>query len=246
MFVGITIGLLTVVDWSLSEKQKEQLRDYGERLWIWLDDQRYGRFTRALRSRRVQKLLTVTIYAILLIFQILIVTLDPEYANGSLFSITVLIASLLGLPLAFFILRNVHSTVIDWAVGRRGVFGFFVRSAAAYAVGSIALVLSFILMLFASKLSGFGDPTVHLSIRVVGLVVQLIIACVAYPLAAETTMIGAMLGWSLLWFLVVLLLLVSLRTIQFVVLRVVEYPKGPILGLSGLLIGIAAILKSLL
>lgn len=242
MFVGVTIGLLTVVDWLLSDKQKEKLRDYFERLWVWLDDQRYGHFTRALRSRRIQKLLTGALYSILLIFQVSMVILHPEQLPKSFAKGPIIGGSLIALALIFLLSRKVHPRVIDWVVGRGAVVGFFARGAAAYVAGMMTLLLILILMLSARKMA--PGPTVpHTLITIVDILIMVI---VLYPLLVETILVGVMLGWSLLWFINVLLLLVFLRTTQFVVLRVVEYPKGPILGLSGLLIGIAAVLKALI
>ena len=251
MLVGATIGLLTTVDWLLSERQKEQLRAYGERLWIWLDDQRYGNFTRALRNRRAQKLLTAATYSAVLILQAFLVMRYPQYApkhaNRHTLLVGTLVATPAGIAITWFLSRKIHPRVIDWIVGSGGVFGFFARTAFAYTLGLIAYVLTIILVLITRKVTAIDVPTIpHLVLGIVGLLVLLVIVGVGLPIAAETVMLGVMFVWSLLWFLAVLLLLAFLRTTQFVVLRVVEYPKGPVLGLSGLLIGVAAILKSLL
>ncbi len=63
---------------------------------------------------------------------------------------------------------------------------------------------------------------------------------------AESMLILTVLILSLLWLILIPILMILFRTTQFLLLRIVEYPKGPVLGLSGLLIGIAALIKAFL
>jgi hypothetical protein len=58
-------------------------------------------------------------------------------------------------------------------------------------------------------------------------------------------MLGLLLSWMLVVIPVVLILILMLvlRAMQFIAARIAENPKGPILGVSGLLTGIGAFAK---
>ena len=57
--------------------------------------------------------------------------------------------------------------------------------------------------------------------------------------------VGAIAGAVFYWRSIILFLRGILIGVQFVVQRIVEYPKGPILGLGGLLMAIGALVKTL-
>ena len=64
IWTGAIIGALTIFDWLLSEKQKDNLRRCGEDLWLWLSDQKAGRFIRAFTALKVQFVISVALWGI--------------------------------------------------------------------------------------------------------------------------------------------------------------------------------------
>ena len=64
LWTGAFIGLLKLVDWFLSARQKEKLAFWAAALWVWLDDQRLGRFVSAVRSSHSQRVLSLTAHCI--------------------------------------------------------------------------------------------------------------------------------------------------------------------------------------
>jgi hypothetical protein len=60
----------------------------------------------------------------------------------------------------------------------------------------------------------------------------------------ETALVLTMLLLSLAWVVIVLLVMAQFAVMKFFLIRIVEYPKGPVLGLSGLLVAIAALVKA--
>jgi hypothetical protein len=59
----------------------------------------------------------------------------------------------------------------------------------------------------------------------------------------ELNLIQTVFFVSLLWLGLFLLIRGLFRTLQFVLIRIAESPKGPVLGVSGLLVGIGALVK---
>ena len=52
LWAGALVAILKLVDWLLSPQQKRTLASWAATAWIWLDEQRLGRFVAAVRSRR--------------------------------------------------------------------------------------------------------------------------------------------------------------------------------------------------
>ena len=54
IWTGVSVGLLKVVDWLLSDTQKKWLTEKSEIAWFWLSEQRVGKFTVVLRHPNLQ------------------------------------------------------------------------------------------------------------------------------------------------------------------------------------------------
>jgi len=54
LWLGAFVGILKLVDWFLSEKHKEKLAYWATALWVWLGDQRLGKFVSLVRDQRSQ------------------------------------------------------------------------------------------------------------------------------------------------------------------------------------------------
>src|SRR5882672_8144790 len=63
VWTGTFVGVLKLADWLLSSKQKKTLASWATTVWIWLDDQRLGRFTAAVKSIRAQRVFSVAAHA---------------------------------------------------------------------------------------------------------------------------------------------------------------------------------------
>jgi hypothetical protein len=63
------------------------------------------------------------------------------------------------------------------------------------------------------------------------------------PIVTEFALLFYIIVLSVIWCAIVYIIIGLMRTLQFVLLRIVDNPKGPILGLSGLLVGVAALVK---
>ena len=66
------------------------------------------------------------------------------------------------------------------------------------------------------------------------------------PIGVESALLFVIIVLSAAWCAIVWIGLGLIRTMQFILLRIVDNPKGPVLGMSGLLVGIAALVKAFL
>lgn len=65
-------------------------------------------------------------------------------------------------------------------------------------------------------------------------------------LMCELIIVGVLVSITLAWALVLLLMITCVAAGRFVLLRIAESSKGSVLGVSGLLVGIGAIVKAFL
>ena len=61
ILAGFIVAIVNLVDWLLRERHKKQLLQFFEDCWLWLSDQRTGKFLVAFRRYKLQ--LTIGIIA---------------------------------------------------------------------------------------------------------------------------------------------------------------------------------------
>jgi hypothetical protein len=62
IWAGAIIAVLTILDWVLDNRQKNQLRRFGEDLWLWLAEQKGGKFIHVFTGYKVQLFISVTLW----------------------------------------------------------------------------------------------------------------------------------------------------------------------------------------
>ena len=77
-------------------------------------------------------------------------------------------------------------------------------------------------------------------------VLHAVTAIISAPVFAETFMLQNIFFLSVYWLIIVVILIALFRICQFILERVVENKNGPVLALSGLLIGVGAIIKAII
>ena len=86
----------------------------------------------------------------------------------------------------------------------------------------------------------------YLPLTIVFLLFSLSALFIVGIVGVESALILIILIGSAIWSAIVFVIMTIIRTMQLILLRIVDHPKGPILGLSGLLVGIAALAKAFL
>jgi hypothetical protein len=240
IWVGAVTAVLAIVDWILTEPQKKLLRGWGEHAWLWLDDQRMGTFLKFVRKRSLQIVASVVIIVFFLLTGILGFVL--ELHSGSVVDRRIyLVAGAYSASLLAamgFVAWKIHPRITDWILRSGTLLGFFIR---CLLISSICLAAAFLIDNRATFLVAAAERNERM--RMTYLIILSIIYLATSPIRFEAGLVSTMLILSFVWFVMVLMLIALFAIIKFFLLRIVEYPKGPVLGLSGLLIAIAALVK---
>ncbi len=258
IWTGAIVAALSVVDWLLTEAQKKTLKGWAESAWIWLDDHRMESLVRLLKSYIFQLAISFSVFILLNILDDAILSLQgparfPElHVSNRAISISFLGLTILMAPGAWF----VHSIVTKWLVMRSSVRALFARCLVSYLIaaigffvtqmGSYWLVMGGVSLCLAGMYSfpslwfesfPWCELLLLFAFGVLVLFVQSIFLLIEVYLSYIVFFV------SLLWLGLFALIRFLFRTSQFVLIRIVESPKGPVLGVSGLLVGIGALVK---
>jgi hypothetical protein len=232
IWTGAIVATLTIVDWLLTESQKKSMKGRAEYAWLWLDEQKMGRFISYLKSYKIQFLLSVITY-ILLNLLIVRYLLQPLYISlpSIKFVEVILISALMLLVTVALISWIIHSRIVLWIVNADTLNEFFFRSIYVWLIGFGA---TFSLVLIKIQ---FDDSKIQ------SLLLWIPFFALYLSISAETGLIFLMLLLSVLWYCHILLVMILFRTTQFTLFRIIENPRGPVLGISGFLVGIGALVK---
>ncbi|NES83428.1 MAG: hypothetical protein F6K10_19590 [Moorea sp. SIO2B7] len=265
IWTGATVGFLKVVDWLLSTSQKTWLTDKAETAWFWLSEQRVGKFTAILRRSRLQ-----TGFALFAHLSIIIITLAflgrvflGWSVNASLelgkprlyeFQVWVDVAALL--ISAGFVSWKIHPRIAKWIGTAPSLKCYFGRSAMAL---GLCVLAAFAFLLLMYPIAGFDSPLLNeddpekliaayesmLGGKQGVIAVHALSALIAAPIMAEWMLVQTILFLSFYWLILVWVAIFLFRVFQFILLRIVESSNGPVLALSGFLIGLGAIVKAI-
>jgi hypothetical protein len=161
LWTGTLVGVLKLIDWLLSPRQKRRIASWAATTWIWLDEQRLGKFVSAVRSVRAQTILSLVAHTVITLAALLFLgrvflgwTGYVEIYIGTprlhVFQVWVDVAAILlsMILLSFFL----HPRITAWIAGAPSVPRYFLRA-------SFAVLLSYLIMrLYISGLLWAGLP----------------------------------------------------------------------------------------
>lgn len=267
LWTGALVGILKLVDWLLSPGQKRRIASWAASAWIWLDEQRLGKFVSAVRSVRAQTVLSLvahtltTLAALLFLVRVFLgwtgyVEIYIGTPRLHVFQVWVDVAaiSLSMILLSFYL----HPRITTWIAGAPSVPRYFLRASCAALLSYLIMRLYILGLLWAGLPLGEGvwdgskivgpalfapgtDADYGGRLRVV--IIHAITAILGAPLLIETLMLIIIVVCSVCWILLVCVLSALHVTAKFIVLRIAEHKDGPVLGLSASLVAIGAILK---
>jgi hypothetical protein len=266
IWTGAVLAVLTVLDWALTNRQKNWLTDRAIALFVWLDDQRELKYLKYLGKFKWQRFVII-IYAVLAGLGALLmagVVAVVIYTGGlEDFAQNQFLYGLLGLYLGSFFtalcMVRFVPRLLNWVTKTEGSLGYIGRS-------TLTLLTTLVVWVISDYIEGylvFGHSPGYLALIFnrsssvpasdeEGLLEFIPssnpILNLLYGLYAGfwgIFMLGILISWMLVVIPVVLILLLMLvlRGMQFVTARIAENPKGPILGVSGLLTAIGALAK---
>jgi hypothetical protein len=269
LWIGILGGVLKLVDWLLSPSQKRRIASWAATAWIWLDEQRLGKFVSAVRSIRAQQILSLAAHAVIMLAVLFFlgrVFLDwPGYVfiyigtpRLHVFQVWVDVAAILlsAVLLSFFL----HPRITTWIGGAPSVPFYLLRASVAAGL-SYSIMLLYMAGLFLMGLplgEGVFDGSTLVGPaefapgtdadyggRLSVVTLHAVTAVFGAPLLIEALLLVIILICSVAWILFICLLSGLHITAKFIVLRIAEHKDGPVLGVSALLVAIGAILKFL-
>src|SRR5262245_2296454 len=235
IWVSAGIAALALADMLLSDKQKEWLSNAVIRVWSVLDEARGWSFSDWLGQPRARWWLAVSlgIFTALLISQsdflinrFVKSTATPTPKLNWIEIAGVIAAYLVSVPLLFLLAWS----LLSWLLQRRSLNLAVILFSALFGYLAVIVCMGLIHGYFTGE--GFG-PVRHEGLRWVQTILAL-----PFLLAFLCT---------LLVFLSIAVAYVAsaiLYVSEFVVRRIAEYPKGPVLALSAFFGGIVALIKA--
>ena len=150
---------------------------------------------------------------------------------------------------------KVHPRVADWIGRAPSLWAYFARCAKGF---GLCVLAAFVVLAAQYPITGFDSPMfteedpekmiaayesmLGGSLGVVA--VHALSAVVAAPIMAEWMLLQTVLFLSFYWIVLVWAAILLFRVSQFILIRIVESSNGPVLALSGLLIGVGAVAKA--
>lgn len=272
IYVGFVIGVLNVIDWLLSEEQKDWIRKRLEDTWIWLAELQLSALLYFVRSRYFQfavAALSLVWLAVTVAYTVILGSTMPGgmsrtfaspfrvypfqiWIDLTFFPVAAVLVAYKWYPKVVASLTTVDST---WAYVKRllAFFGKFMVSTYAF-LALIWLLLFLLFGQFPDRYPGQAPEDKELLHRFEAayggkagavLIPTILSAIASFPVVAMFHAFLVLL-LSVLWLLLTAVLISSVQLFMFLLFRVVAYEKGPVLGLSALLIGLGAIIKGFL
>lgn len=233
--LAVSAAVTQVLDFALSESAKSRLSLGLTHFWYWLERQRVGRLLDFLQNSRVISWVLVIISGLALVVVIWSIAanfgqpvLVPEaviWVYGVQPGFAIALVALTLSP--FFGLAG----LIRWITAKGRPLSTFLRVATVFLVAAVpVLLVASVIYLFSDS----WDPRPF----VVGVSV---LAALTMPMALAAVLACLMATWLAL----LAALKVLLSILEFLVRRIIEYPKGPVLAANVLLGAAGVILKAI-
>lgn len=210
IYSGAILGVFKAIDWVIPERHKSLVKDALESIWLWLDDQRMGKFLILLRRYW---------------FQVFFFILSQLITTSVLFTSPELTLALYG-----FSLQEIREV-------------FSEKGIELLAGTLVIMIIGF--LLYRSLFIWFTEKnppsTFNYFYRLTNatFISHIYLHCLkSHSLASILSPIIFSWWFSSTWFLFIIVLMVITIVLKYIVLKIAEYPKGPIMGLSLLLISI--------
>jgi hypothetical protein len=229
IFCSVTVSALALADWFLDDRQHKWLFDKAIKIWNWLDDVRslnyLDRFSIYKNQRKLSYQINIIETVLIGIPGILLAILDGEFLP-----FWFAVGTLPTAPINIFYL---HPLLLSWATKMKDPNVYLIRSTILLISGNVFVIATIIALHFVTGINPLGGkPQNPISIVILSMVVS-------------TGSVFFYLGYiSIFLFFVRILTYVVFGIGRFVLVRIIENPKGLVLGLSALLAAVAALGKS--
>lgn len=243
--VGGIVGALTLLDWSLTDRQKKTVKNFAEGAWIWLDDQKSESYLRIILSEKSQRIFGAVIaLALLLEASVLLYMISHEKPAQQLAELLSRLPPDIAWLLAkaffptiwisvggFLYITLLHPPIVKVLVRNASFWAFGLR---LFVVTAASIALTWLLyQIGVDHISQATHGQGNLSWST-GLPLMALSPAYIYLLM--------MVAWFF-WLALISLMMTLMIASGFVMLRVATYEKGPILALSAALMALGLVLK---
>ncbi len=249
IYVGLVVGMLKLLDWVLRKPQKDWIQDKSETLWLKLSE--YSARTILLWAGKRKSaygaciIVHWSIAGFYIIGILYLLMFGDYYRELEESQSSLLVKMSIGTGFLFFVLgivlRRPWHVFLKFYASDGNVFVCAVKTVTTFFVLFLSLfgLMKFALMnLDTGFISHINDDFFNgaISIELVFMFLFGLFFTVLYLFV---------LAFLVLWMVMILVLYAESMVFiaRFILLRIVEHAKGPVLGLAGLLIAIGAIVK---
>jgi hypothetical protein len=264
VWAGAMGGLLAGIDWITPVLQKARLKEILVSVWVWLAEQRAGRFTTLLYKESAQRCFALLSHATLIFFLILLVgkraghfkgiPLHLEVGKPRIYPFQVWVDIGAVILSSWFFGWKLYPRLAAWIASVPSLFRYFLRALGTLALGVILMFFMLLLELpiYLIQLSATHKehqaPTAKAVAaafhgQAVVIVLHALTAVITAPVLAGTLMIQYLVFCSLYWIILVWAVILILRSFQFFIERIVSGNQGPVLAASALLAAISSAIK---
>ncbi|WP_138481524.1 hypothetical protein [Dyadobacter bucti] len=257
--LGLSTATLTLVDIILSADQKKWIVKNAEILWIWLDDQRTGKFIKLFLHQKTQ-------YILFAIFSLVFVTGDfflyitndsakhfSDFSKDWIYKISnASIEVILILGATFISYKFLHPKFLRLIGYKESLMWYLTVTLFL----SIVLGMStqyFVEWIDSLKLTGdirVEDSADYTARELIAktksnedVIWLFFMSIILVNLTAELIVFAFLFSVALIWSIIVMIVIAIFRVVQIAAIRIAENPKGPIMAVSGFLTAFSAIVK---
>jgi hypothetical protein len=237
--IGGVGGILVLLDWIIPKKGKDWIASKASTVWIWLSYQKTWPLIRKLQNEKAFNVFLIlgTLVALMVSLSAVYQVLSIYYPDEPIVTMEILAAygvlSLYMVGAIVYISRKWLRQVYRWITNASGPFKVILR-----ALG-IVLIAAFANTVFSTIAPGLTLAASALD------VVYLAIAIFCLPTLAAFLILSSYTLMALFLYIVGIHAMIFLfRVSQALVRPIVEYDKGPVLGVAALLAAIGSILTA--
>jgi hypothetical protein len=231
IWLGITVGLIKLLDWLLSTKQKKYITDKLIIYWDWLDDNRAFEPLRRFQSSEIHLKIVgyITIIYSILLFLFYKLEVVPGLLSVIMF---------FGAVCASIAIKSLGK-YRNWKLNGNSVLLYALRSTIVFAFMVILPIVAVLLLVVAWVV-------VHEASFTFGeLILQVILGFAVGFVSAFATLQIYFWSCSILYVVSILLLMALSPIMRLILVRTIEYDKGPIAAISALLTLLGALAAKL-
>jgi hypothetical protein len=240
VWLGVAVGVTASIDALLRKPQRDWLTDCATKAFVWLDDQRAGRFLPLLLHETVQRIVTVASAAI-------IAVLGPlDRVPGVTVSV-----QRYATDVATWDAWAALIALVLWAIATGATFWLVHRTSAAFLRRSTSVwryllrVIVAALTIFAAVTAAGGGANMLVWQLDWGAAAFLLVFAVTVALAMEWGVLNLLFVGVLVWVALIWAATVVLWTLRLFALRIAEHPKGPVFAVGAMISGFGLLLKRL-